>query len=65
MCMTDRTLDIITRAAKTALQSALAIFVAAGTNFVDVSVWKASAIAAGAAFISALHNAVINLNAED
>ena len=52
--------DIIERAAKTALQSALAIVVAAGTNFVDASVWQAAAIAAGAAFISAIHNALLN-----
>jgi hypothetical protein len=55
--------DILTRAVKTAIQSGLAIVVAAGTNFVDVSVWKAAGVAAGAALISALHNALITATA--
>lgn len=54
------TQDILERAAKTALQSALAIVVAAGTGFIDASVMKAAAIAGGAAFISAIHNALLN-----
>lgn len=58
--MTERTIDIITRASKTALQSALAIIVASGTGYIDAGVWQAAAIAAGAAFISAIHNAFLN-----
>jgi hypothetical protein len=48
--------DIIIRAAKTALQSGLAVVVAAGTGYVDIAVWKVAGIAAGAAFFSALQN---------
>jgi hypothetical protein len=52
--------DIAARAAKTAAQSGLAVLVAAGTGYLDASVWKAAGIAAGAAAISALHNALLN-----
>lgn len=50
--------DILIRAAKTALQSGLAVVVAAGTGYVDINVWKVAGIAAGAAFFSALQNGV-------
>lgn len=57
------TQEILVRAVKTAAQSGLAIVVAAGWDFVDVAVWKAAAVAAGAALISAIHNALINATA--
>lgn len=50
--------DIITRAAKTALQAGLAVIVAAGTGYIDINVWKVASIAAGAAFFSALQNGI-------
>jgi hypothetical protein len=56
--MTPILRDIIIRAAKTAIQSGLAVVVAAGTGFIDVAVWKVAGIAAGAAFISALQNGI-------
>ncbi len=37
---------------RTAIQAGLAVVVAAGTGFVDVSLWKAAALAAGAAALA-------------
>lgn len=56
--MNPKTLDILTRAAKTALQTGLAVIVASGTGYIDINVWKVAGIAAGAAFLSALQNAL-------
>lgn len=50
--------NLIERALWTAAQSALTVLVAAGTGFVDVAVWKAAALAAGAAALSALKTSV-------
>jgi hypothetical protein len=50
--------DIAARACKTAVQTALAIVVASGTGYIDADVWKAAAIAAGAAGLSALQNSL-------
>lgn len=55
--------NLIERAAWTAAQSALTVLVAAGTGFVDVQLWKAAALAAGAAALSALKTAVAEHNA--
>lgn len=41
-------------AVRTALQAGLAIVVAAGTDFVDVELWRAAALAAGAALLAEL-----------
>lgn len=39
---------------RTAVQAGLAIVVASGTGFVDAAVWKAAALAAGAALFAKL-----------
>lgn len=56
--MSTNVRDIIIRAAKTALQAGLSVVVAAGTGYIDIQVWKVAGIAAGAAFFSALQNAL-------
>lgn len=48
--------DIASRAEWTFAQAALAVVGAAGAGFVSVQVWKAAAIAGGAAVISMLKN---------
>jgi hypothetical protein len=53
--------DILVRAVKTAIQAGLSVIVAAGTGYVDIQVWKVAGIAAGAAFFSALQNALTTL----
>jgi hypothetical protein len=58
--MSTNVRDIIIRATKTALQAGLAVVVAAGTGYIDINVWKVAGIAAGAAFFSALQNALTN-----
>lgn len=50
--------DALKRAARTFLQSALAVLVASGAGFVDVQVWRGAAIAGGAALISWLYNSL-------
>lgn len=50
--------DLALRAVKTFVQAFLAVFIAAGTDYVNVSTVKAAAIAAGAAVFSAVYNAV-------
>jgi hypothetical protein len=57
--------DIAIRATKTALQSGLAVLIAAGAGYVDAGVWKAAAIAAGAGAISALQNGLNGLRTSD
>lgn len=56
--MTPKMKDVLVRAAKTFVQAALAVVVASGTGYVDVNVWKAAAIAGGAALIAFLWNLV-------
>lgn len=46
------------RVALTFAEAALAVVVAAQTSFVDLAVWKAAAVAGGAAALSALLNTV-------
>lgn len=46
--------DLLSRAAWTAVQAAVAVLVAAGANWVDVNVLKAAAIAGVAAGLSAI-----------
>lgn len=41
-------------AVRTAVQSGLAIVVAAGTDFIDIQLWKAAALAAGASLLAEL-----------
>ncbi len=41
-------------AVRTAVQAGLAIIVASGVGFTDVAVWKAAALAAGAALFAKL-----------
>ncbi len=48
--------DILDRAEWTFAQAALATAGAAGAGFVSVAVWKAAAVAGGAAVISLLKN---------
>lgn len=48
--------EIGKRAAWTFAQAALAIVIAAGTDYVNVDTWKAAAIAGGAAVFSFLKN---------
>lgn len=50
--------DIVIRATKTAVQTALAVLVAAGTGYIDVAVWKTAVVAAGAAALSAAQNSL-------
>jgi hypothetical protein len=50
--------DTAIRAAKTAVQTGLAIVVASGLDYLDASVWKAAGIAAGAAALSAIQNSL-------
>ena len=54
--------DLISRAMWTAAQSFLTVLVAAGTDFVNIATWKAAAIAAGAAALSALKTTVQSRN---
>jgi len=56
--------DLVERALWTAAQSFLTVLVAAGTDFVNIATWKAAAIAAGAAGLSALKTAVQSRNVE-
>lgn len=58
--MSTNVRDILIRASKTALQAGLSVVVAAGTGYIDIQVWKVAGIAAGAAFFSALQNALTN-----
>jgi hypothetical protein len=53
--------DLAIRALKTAVQTTLAIVVASGTGYIDADVWKAAAIAAGAAALSATQNGLTAL----
>jgi hypothetical protein len=46
--------DLAERAAFTAVETALAVVVAAGSGWVDVNVWKAAAISGVAAGLSAV-----------
>ena len=55
--------EIAIRSVKTAVQTFLAILVAAGTDYINIATVKGAAIAAGAALLSALNNAL--LAAED
>lgn len=50
--------NLIERALWTAGQTFLAVLVAAGTDYINVATWKAAAIAAGAAGLSALKTAI-------
>jgi hypothetical protein len=50
--------DVLIRAVKTAVQSGLAILAAAGTGYIHIGTFKAAAVAAGAALISAANNAL-------
>lgn len=50
--MTPKVKALIVRAAKTFAQAAIAVVVASGSGYVNVDVWKAAAIAGGAALIS-------------
>ena len=50
--------NLLERALWTAGQAFLAVLVAAGTDYIDVTTWKAAAIAAGAAGLSALKTAL-------
>jgi hypothetical protein len=43
---------------RTAAQAGLAVVVAAGAGFVDVEVWRAAALAGGAAGLAALQAAI-------
>ena len=56
--------DIADRAGWTALQTFVATVAAAGADYVHVASWKAAAIAAGAAAISALKNAFVQVKAD-
>lgn len=49
---------LLIRAAKTFAQAALAVVVASGTGYIDGDVWKAAAIAGGAALLSFVWNLV-------
>lgn len=55
--------DLIERALYTAAETFLAVLVAAGTDYIDVATWKAAAVAAGAAGLSALKTAFVSRNA--
>lgn len=48
----------VTPVLRTALQAALAVLVASGTGFVSVAVWKAAALAGGAALLAKLQAVV-------
>lgn len=50
--------DKLIRAGRTFAQAALAVLVAAGTDFVDVELWRAAAMAGGAALLSYLQSLV-------
>lgn len=54
--------NIVERAAWTFVQTALAIVVAAGTDYVNVATWKGAVIGAGAAALSALKNGIKDVN---
>lgn len=44
--------DKLVRAGRTFAQAALAVLVAAGTEFVSIALWKAAAVSGGAAVLS-------------
>lgn len=50
--------NLIERSLWTAGQTFLAVLVAAGADYINVATWKAAAIAAGAAGLSALKTAI-------
>lgn len=50
--------NLIERALWTAGQTFLAVLVAAGTDYINVATWKAAAVAAGAAALSALKTSI-------
>jgi hypothetical protein len=50
--------DIVIRAAKTAIQTGIAVIVGAQAGFYDVATWKAAGTAAIAAALSAIGNAL-------
>lgn len=52
--------EVLIRSAKTAIQTFLAVLVAAGTGYVNIATIKGAAIAAGAALLSALNNSLIS-----
>lgn len=56
--MNDFVKDKLIRAGRTFAQSALAVLVAAGTDFVNVALWKGAAVAGGAAVLSYLQSLV-------
>jgi hypothetical protein len=51
--------QIVIRSIKTAVQTFLAVLVASGTGYVHIATIKGAAIAAGAALLSALNNALV------
>ena len=55
--------DILTRAGLTFGQAFIAVVVAAGTNYVNTSVWKAASLAGGAALFSFGYNVLKQRNA--
>lgn len=57
--------DVANRAAWTFAQSALAVLVAAGTDFVDGAVWKSAAIGGLAAVFSFLKNVAMGARSSD
>lgn len=63
--MSDMMRDLLERAAWTAVQSALAVVVAAGSGWLDVNVWKAAGVAGVAAGLSALKTAVVARRSTD
>lgn len=50
--------NLASRALWTAAQAGLTVLAAAGADFINVATWKAAAIAAGAAALSALKTAI-------
>ncbi len=50
--------DKLIRAGRTFAQAALAVLVAAGTDFIDVELWRAAAVSGGAAVLSYLQSLV-------
>lgn len=51
--------DILVRSLKTAVQTFLAVLVASGTGYINIATVKGAIIAAGAALISAINNALV------
>lgn len=54
--------DLAERSGWTAVQTFVVTIAAAGADYVNVASWKAAALAAGAAGISALKNAIVHIN---